>query len=68
MLGELVAHSDTDFIVALAVMAISPGKSFEIRNRFDVPTDHAAHGNPLVSSRRDRGTSVSLISQSLQSN
>jgi hypothetical protein len=49
MLGKLVAHSDTDIVVAVAVMAIGPGESFEVRNRFDVPNNNACdHGLVLL--------------------
>ena len=48
-LRELVAHCRADVVVALAVMAISLGESFEIRYRFDVPNDDACtHGGSLL--------------------
>jgi hypothetical protein len=40
---EFVAHRGTDIIIALAIVAIGKGESFEIRNRFDVPNDDVAH-------------------------
>ena len=49
VLRELVAHRSADIVVALAVMAISLGESFEIRYRFDVPNDDAcAHVGSLL--------------------
>jgi hypothetical protein len=43
VLRELVAHRSANFVIALAVMIIGGCKALDIGDRFDVPSDDAAH-------------------------
>ena len=65
MLGKLVAHRGADFVIALAVVPVGCGEALEIRNGFDIPNDHVAHGSTVnrlaarKSSQRALGTEQS---------
>src|SRR6266446_4042142 len=46
VLESLVAHFGTNFIIALAVMTVSSGETFDIGDRLDIPDDDATHVAP----------------------
>lgn len=43
VLGKLVAHRGADFVIALANMTTGSGEALDVRDRFDVPNNDAAH-------------------------
>jgi len=45
VLGELVSHRGSNFVIAAAVMTIGSGEALEIGDRFDVPNDEPAHAD-----------------------
>jgi hypothetical protein len=43
VLGELVAQLGANLVVALTLVAVGGGKTSQVRDRFDIPNDHASH-------------------------
>jgi hypothetical protein len=44
VLGELVAQLRSNFLIALANMAVRGGEAFQVGDRLNIPNDHIAHG------------------------
>lgn len=51
VLGELVAQFGSNFIVALASVAVRGREAFEIRDRFEVPNDGVGAHSYILNER-----------------